>query len=56
MYIQLTFEQHKFELCGSISAWIFSKICTTILYNLRLVNLQMLNYRKEGPTVKWIFN
>ena len=22
MYIQLTFEQQKFELCGSISAWI----------------------------------
>ena len=53
--IQLTLEQHGFELRRSIYSGIFSVVNTTTLHDLQLVDE---NYGYRGPTINYkrIFN
>ena len=46
--LQLTLEQHRFELCGSPYTWIF--FTRYVLYNA--LDLQVQNCRYEELTVK----
>ena len=60
MYIQLTPEQHEFELCGSTYMWIFFSQYVLQHYVIHCwLNLWIRNCRYIGPTMgldhPWIF-
>lgn len=49
--VQLTLEQHRFELCGSTYVQIISVVNTVVLRGLLLVEPTDVKLRCGGPTV-----
>ena len=51
--VQLTLEQHRFELCRSTYVQIISVVNTVVLRGLLLVEPTDVKLRYRGPTVSY---